>query len=71
MVIDFNKIIADLEHIYKLALAEGNLSLALRAKESVGKMQLLYKKHNANTTFSIKDLNEEQLQSIINQTNEL
>mgnify|MGYP000095937481 CR=1 FL=1 len=64
------QIIQDLESIYKQALMEGNLSLALKAKELQGKELEIVSKENRSKN-DVKNLELDVLLSKINQKEEL
>ena len=61
-----NSIINDLEEIYSLALAHENYSVALKAKELLGKTQGLFSGQK-KSMFSLSDLSDEELQELIQQ----
>ena len=55
----------DLETLYTLALAKGNLTAALKAKELLGKGQGLFSTPSHKKPLSLKDLSDEDLNRLI------
>lgn len=55
----------DLESLYSLALAKGNLTAALRAKELLGKSQGLFTSPVSKKPLSMADLSDEDLGRLI------
>ncbi len=64
-MITYTKIIQDLEEIYQLLIADGNLTLALKAKELQGRqLEMIQKgesKSDPKTTRPLKDMELEKL----------
>ncbi len=56
--------LSDLENIYTLALAHENYSVALRAKELIGKAQGLFRE-NKPYKMNIEDLTDQELAELI------
>lgn len=60
-----DQVIRDLERIYKIALKTGKLTIALKAKELIGKAFGLFKTPPSNKIPLISELSDEQLEHMI------
>ncbi len=61
------KTLNDLEHIYQMSFNEGNLALALKAKEIISKICGFFDKKKDTKPFDITKASEEELETIIAQ----
>lgn len=58
-------ILKDIEALYRLALQEGSLATALKAKELIGRAYGLFSSSSCKALASLKDLSDEDLDLLI------
>ena len=60
-----NTILEDVEEIFTRAMAKGSFSVALRAKELLGRECGLFKQKTKNAEFSLENVSEQELSRLV------
>ena len=58
-------ILKDLENLYALAMEKGNFTVALKAKELLGREQGLFSGASRKKKLSLENLSDEELEALI------